>query len=98
MKIDPLISAIPFVNIGNVNYYKEEQKILFSVHSVFGIGQMKPINGNDRLWQVDLELTSDNDPQRHILTEYMRKETFTNTQESYRLGNLLIKLGQFDKA
>ena len=44
-------------------------------------------------------LTGDQDPQLHALTEYIRKETFPGTTEGwYRLGELLIKLGQFDQA
>ena len=38
------------------------------MHSVFRIGEKKEINGNNRLWQVNLTLTSDSDPQLHVLT------------------------------
>jgi len=47
--IDPSISSSPFANIGNVSCYQEEEEILFSMHSVFRIGQMKQIDKNDRL-------------------------------------------------
>jgi hypothetical protein len=63
VKIDPLISATPFANVGKVSYYQREEEILFSMHSVFRIGQVKQIEKNDRLWQVDLTLTGENDPQ-----------------------------------
>ena len=53
---------------------------------------------NTRLWQVELILTSDNDPQLHALTEHIRKETYPNAKGWDRLGHLLIKLGQYDKA
>jgi tetratricopeptide (TPR) repeat protein len=68
------------------------------MHSVFRIGQMKQIEGNNRLWQVDLFLTSDNDPELSALTESMRKETFPHLKGWKRLGELLVKLGQFSKA
>ena len=46
------------------------------MHSVFRIGEIKQIDNNNRLWQVDLTLTSDNDPQLHALTErYARRNT-----------------------
>ena len=77
---------------------KGEDEILFSMHSIFRIGEIKQLDGNTRLWQVDLILTSDNDPQLHALTEHIRKETFPHHKGWKRLGNLLIKLGQFDKA
>ncbi|CAF1240770.1 unnamed protein product [Rotaria sp. Silwood1] len=98
IQIDPSISSTPFANIRDVSYYEGEEEILFSMHSIFRIGQTKQIDGNDRLWQVDLTLTSDNDPQLHALTEYIREETFPEEKGWYRLGNLLIKLDQFDKA
>jgi hypothetical protein len=63
MKIDPSISATPFANVRNVSYYQREEEILFSMHSVFHIGQVKQIEKNDRLGQVDSTLTSGNDPQ-----------------------------------
>ncbi|CAF4645625.1 unnamed protein product [Rotaria sp. Silwood2] len=59
---------------------------------------MKQIDGNNRFWQVNLTLTSDNDPVLHALTEQMRKKTYPDAQGWKRLGMLLIKLGKFDKA
>jgi tetratricopeptide (TPR) repeat protein len=97
INIDPSISATPFANVGNVGYYPGEEEILFSMHSVFRIGQVKQIDKNDRLWQVDLTLTSENDPQLHTLTKCMQEETAESTGW-LRLGRLMIKLSHFDKA
>jgi Tfp pilus assembly protein PilF len=98
LTIDPSIPSTPFANIRNFSTYQKEDEILFSMHSVFRIGHMKQIDGNNRLWQVELFLTSDNDPDLCALTESMRKETFPQLKGWRRLGNLLIKLGQFNKA
>jgi tetratricopeptide (TPR) repeat protein len=98
LKIDPSISATPFANVSDVSFYQREEEILFSMHSVFRIGQCEQIEENDRLWQVNLTLTSDNDPQLLTLTKYMRKEIFPHLTGWYRLGGLLIKLGRSDKA
>jgi hypothetical protein len=62
MKIHPSISATPFAKVWNISYYKEEEEILFCMHSVLRIGQVKQIDENDRLWQVHLTLPIDNDP------------------------------------
>jgi Tfp pilus assembly protein PilF len=98
MKINPSVSATPFANVGDVGYCQEQEaEILFSMHSVFRIGQVKQIDKNDRLWQVDLTLTGDNDPQLHTLTGWMREEMNESTGW-LRLGKLMIKLGQFNKA
>src|SRR6478736_603000 len=72
--INPSVSSPPFANVSNVSCFIGEEEILFSMHSVFRIGQIKQIDGNNRLWQVDLILTGDNDPPLHALTESMRKE------------------------
>jgi tetratricopeptide (TPR) repeat protein len=95
--VTPSIPSTPFANISDVSYFKMEEEILFSMHSVFRIGQVKQLDGNNRLWQVDLTLTSDSDPQLHDLTERMQEETNGSTGW-HRLGRLLIKLGQFNKA
>jgi hypothetical protein len=98
MKIDPSIFTTPFANVANVSFFKGEEEILFSMHSVFRVGQVKKIDKNDRLWQMDLTLTGDNDPQLHALTECIREETFPGYKGWYRLGQLMIKVGQFNKA
>jgi tetratricopeptide (TPR) repeat protein len=98
MKIDPSIPSTPFANIRDFSAYQKEEEILFSMHSVFRIGQMKQIDENDRLWQVDLFLTSDNDPDLCALTESMREETFPQLEGWERLCNLLNNLGQSNKA
>jgi hypothetical protein len=98
MTVDPFIRSVPFADIRNVSYHQNEEEILFSMHSVFRIGQIKKIDENNRLWQVDLTLTTDNDCVLQILTESIRQETFTDENGWYRLGNVLIKLGQFDIA
>ena len=98
MTIDPSFSSTPFASIKNVSRYQTEREILFSMHNVFRIGQIKQIEpDNDRLWQVELTLTDDEDPQRRALTDHIREETQGLTGW-HRLGRLLIILGQFAKA
>ncbi len=99
LEINPSMSATTFANVGNVGYYQgEEEEILFSMHSVFRVGEVKQIDKNDRLWQVNLTLTSENDPRLHALTKTIRKEIYPHCKGWLRLGMLLIKLGQFNKA
>ncbi|CAF1539712.1 unnamed protein product, partial [Rotaria sp. Silwood1] len=98
IKIDPSIPSTPFANVHDVSYFKGEEEILFSMNSIFRIGPMKQLDGNNRLWQVNLILTGDNDQDLHMLTEQMRKEIHPDKKGWDRLGHLLIKLGQFNKA
>jgi tetratricopeptide (TPR) repeat protein len=96
--INPSISSTFFANIHDISAYQTEEEILFSMHSVFRIGQVEQMDKNGRVWQVDLTLTSDNDPQLHALTECMREETSSVYKGWHRLGKLMIKLAEFNKA
>ncbi|CAF4721515.1 unnamed protein product, partial [Rotaria sp. Silwood2] len=70
-------------------------EILFPMHTVFRIGKIKKIK--DRLWQVNLTLTSDNDQQLKPLTNHIRKE---NKKKNgwYRMTGLMITMNKFNKA
>jgi tetratricopeptide (TPR) repeat protein len=96
--IDPSKSSTPFADIQKVSCCPKDEQILFSMHSVFRIEQVKQMDGNNRLWHVDLSLTSDRDQDLECLAKRIREETFSQAQGWYRLGLLLIKLGQLDKA
>ena len=96
--IDPSMSSTQFAAIKNVSYYQTEREILFSMHSIFYVATMKQIEyHNDRLWQVELTLTSNDDPQRRELTERISKET-SGWTGWHRLGQFLIMIGQYTKA
>jgi tetratricopeptide (TPR) repeat protein len=98
INIDPSISSTSFANVKSVSYFQEEEEILFSMHSVFRIGQVKQIEkNNNRLWQVGLTLTGDHDPQLQELTRSMQEDTGGPTGW-FRLGLLMMKVAQFDKA
>jgi tetratricopeptide (TPR) repeat protein len=98
MKIDPSQSTTPFASIKDVSAFPDENEILFSMHSIFRIDDIKPMVENQRLFQVDLTLTSDNDKDLRVLTDRIREEIDPSSKEWNRLGNLLLKLGQPDKA
>jgi tetratricopeptide (TPR) repeat protein len=97
MIIDPLISSAPFAAIDEVSYYKTEEEVLFSMHTVFRIAKITEIDKNNPLYQVELNLTADDDEQLRTLTERIRVETPGETGWQ-RLSLLLVKLNQLDKA
>ena len=66
------------------------------MHTVFRIGEIKQIDSNNSIYQVKLQLTSDDDPQLRALTEHIREETPGSTGWK-RLGQLLFKIGQYNK-
>ena len=95
--IDPSISATPFANVENASYYEREEEILFSMQSVFRIGQMQRIERDDRLWQVELTLTGTNDSQLQASMIRMQDET-DDSRQWFRLGALMTNMRQFSKA
>ncbi|CAF1440021.1 unnamed protein product [Adineta steineri] len=98
MSIDPSIKSTPFASINEYSYFEaEEEEILFSMHTVFRVNAIKQMDNKNQLYQVELELTSDDDQQLRLLTDRIREEAGGSTGWK-RLGNLLITIGQFDKA
>ncbi|CAF1422373.1 unnamed protein product [Adineta steineri] len=98
ISINPTDSTTPFASVSDVSYFHTEDEVLFSMHTIFRIGDIKPIDGNNHLYQVNLTLTNDNDQDLRALTDSIRQETFPDQEEWGRLGSLLIKMGQFNKA
>lgn len=97
MVIDPSELATPYALINEDSYFKNEEEVLFSMHTVFRIGEIKQIQKNNRFYQVILTLTNSRNKQLSALTELLRDETRGSTGW-HRLGMLLIKLGKYDKA
>ena len=98
MTIDPSIPSTPFASIKKLSYIDIEEEVLFSMHSLFRIGEIEIIDKTNRLYQVILNLTSDNDRELQNLAQRIREETNLNAKGWYRLGELLLKLGLYDKA
>ena len=99
MNIDPARSSTPFASVVNVAYFgKIEDEVLFSMHSVFHIGEITPVGENTRLFQVQLYLASDKDNDLRELIDYIRKETRPDIKGWYRLGLVLGNMGEFVNA
>jgi len=99
LTIDPSKSTTPFASITDVRSFEDkEDEILFAMDTVFRICDIKPMDENDRVFQVELTLTSDNDKDLRALTDHIREETFSDSEGWYGLGSVLFKMGQSDKA
>jgi tetratricopeptide (TPR) repeat protein len=97
--IDPSKSTTPFASINGISYFPEEDEVLLSILSVFRINDIKSIGENQRLFQVDLTLTDENDDKDlRKLTDRIREETYPNEEGWYRLGLVLHKMGHFQKS
>ncbi|CAF3726080.1 unnamed protein product [Adineta steineri] len=98
ISINPTDSTAPFASIRDVSQHDVEDEILFSMHTIFRIGDIKPTTENKRVQEVNLTLTRDTDEERLTLTKRILEETCPDSNGWYRLGQLLIKMGQSDKA
>ncbi|CAF0851864.1 unnamed protein product [Adineta steineri] len=98
MSINSARSTTPFASVTDVSYFHTEDEVLFSMHTNFRIGDIKPMDENNHLYKVNLILTNDNDQDLRTLTDRIRQETFPDVEGWYRLGELLKKMGQFMKA
>ena len=99
LTVDPSKSTTPFASINGITYFSEEDEVLFSMHTIHRIHDIKSVGEIQRLFQVDLILSSENDDKDlRILTGYIREETFSSSEGWYRLGLVLHKLGHAEKA
>jgi tetratricopeptide (TPR) repeat protein len=99
MTINPAQSTTPFASVIDVGCYAgDEDEVLFSMHTVFRIGNITPMGENRRLFRVELTLTADNDEDLRRLTDRIREETFPNSTGWYRLSLVLLQMGQPQRA
>ncbi|CAF1472093.1 unnamed protein product [Adineta steineri] len=98
MSINPTLSTTPFASVTDASHFHMEDEVLFSMHTVFRIEDIQLMDANNDLYQVNLTLTSDNDQDLRTLSDQIRQETFPDEEGWYRLGSLLIKMGQFTNA
>ncbi|CAF3189302.1 unnamed protein product [Rotaria sp. Silwood2] len=100
MTIDPTkvsSSTTTFALIDEYSAVKSEKEILFSMHTVFRVGDMKHRINNSHIWEVQLILTDDNDLELAALTKCIQGELCGST-EWHRLGDLMIQMGHFNQA
>ncbi|CAF1180167.1 unnamed protein product [Rotaria sordida] len=101
MNIDQSISssaAAPFASINKYSYFKTENEILFSMHTVFRVRQIEEKEHDGiKFWRVKLSLTNASDDQQlSTLIKRIRQEI---TSTGWRkMGTLLWKLGENNKA
>jgi tetratricopeptide (TPR) repeat protein len=97
ISIDSSIVSTPYASIRNVSFFKTEDEILFSMHSVFRVTEITKIDKEKPLYQIDLKLTADDDPELRAVTEKIRQEIDGETGLE-RVGKLLLKIGKYNKA
>ncbi|CAF1428833.1 unnamed protein product [Adineta ricciae] len=98
MTVDPKQSTATFAFIRDLSAIEGQDEVLFAMHSVFRIQDVKATGGDNKLFEVSLTLTSDNDKELPELTEQIRQQSFPDVESWHRLSQLLTKLRQNEKA
>ena len=94
--VEPSKSTTPFACIDNFSFYPNEKEILFSMHTVFRIGEITQDIEHQSLYKIELALTDENDPQLSGLTQQMSKELVGRGW--HRMGQLMLQVGNFNGA
>ena len=97
MRINPNIASAPFADIKSASYFKNEVETLFSMHTVFRIATIKPRGDGTRYFEVNLTMTTDDDKQLSTLMKRLDADVQASNGWE-RMGQLLIQVGQPDKA
>ncbi|CAF0721196.1 unnamed protein product [Adineta steineri] len=97
MSINPCLESTPYASVKELSYFKVEEEILFSMHSIFRVVAIKQMDNQNQLYEVQLQLTSDDDQHLRLLTDRIREEASGGTGWQ-RLGDLLLRIGQFNEA
>jgi tetratricopeptide (TPR) repeat protein len=96
--VDPSQATTPFASINNIGYLQDkDDEVLFSIHTVFRILDIKPMDKSQYLYKINLILTSNKDKDLRALTDRIQTETEQSTGWD-RLGLMLFKMGQSNKA
>jgi tetratricopeptide (TPR) repeat protein len=88
-------SSTTFMSLETLGYYlNSSSEILFSVDSIFHIGEIKQIE--DKIWQIDLTLMKHSNQK---LKEYLQSlEDIEGETAWQQLGFYFIQINQYDKA
>ncbi|CAF4605851.1 unnamed protein product, partial [Rotaria socialis] len=89
-------SITPFAMIDEHSALPQEHEILFAMHTVFRVGEIKQTPEYSRLWEVQLTITDESDPQLAGLTDNIKQEI--SGSGWYRMGQLMLKVGYFYQA
>ncbi|CAF3783683.1 unnamed protein product [Rotaria socialis] len=89
-------SNTPFAMIDEHSAIPSEQEILFTMHTVSRVVEIKRKPNNSRLWEVHLTITDENDPQLSTLTNSIKQEI--RGRGWHRMGQSMLTVGDFDQA
>lgn len=99
MSANPSKAVGSFASLSKIiSLHSSDDNILLSMFTIFRIGKMKQIDGNNRLWQIDLTLATNDNSEIRIPATYANENTNPNSKGWGRLGIVLINMSELEKA
>ncbi|CAF3844841.1 unnamed protein product [Rotaria sordida] len=93
--IDPSIKNIkPYANISSYSYFQTEAEVLFMLGSIFKI---QSVTKQNDISIINIRLENEYDPELKQLSDYM-KHNLDETPSFVTLGDLLLRMAEYDKA
>ncbi|CAF4936384.1 unnamed protein product, partial [Rotaria sp. Silwood1] len=93
--IDTSIQSTPFASLDKIGYFPTETEMLFSMHSIFRIGDIEDMENH--IWNIRLTLINDDDPHLRSLSNFIQTE-IQGSNTMLRLGSFMLKVHEWDKA
>ncbi|CAF0802568.1 unnamed protein product [Adineta steineri] len=97
IKVDIRLSTKPFADVTKLSYFEEEEEILFMLGSVFRITNVV-YSKQEQVWVAELMLCNENDHDLRDLFSYHKEKIGKDLSNFVPLGDILFKMGEFDKA
>lgn len=93
IEIDQNVNQFPYADITQISIFGDaESEILFTMGAVFRILSVN-FNNDNKIWYVKLKLTSEEDQQLKLLSEYMRLNIFDPSCPMASLAKLMMTMG-----
>ena len=97
LTVDPTLRSAVFADIDKESFFQRENEMLFSMHTVFRIGDAVELDKGRRLFEAQLTLTRDEDGELRRVTDLMAKGN--EAQAGWeRLAQVLLTMSQVNKA
>ena len=92
------IYSKPFAHVAHLSPFAEEEEILFMAGAIFQITDIYYDDKVDHCWIIKLVLSDEKNTKLHELLTYLIDEILPVETNLMNLGNVLMRMGLFDKA
>ena len=98
MDIDASRNSVPFALIKDKSYFRDEEEILFSMHTRFRIEKVAEMAGHPEIWKIHLRLTEQLDEKMRQNLDFLRRESAPDAVGWLRLAFFCMKFKEYRQA